>query len=65
LYRLEVFHAGQRAATASVLLDRASDVLAAIPGLLAEHKDCDRVVVYGGNVRLFAVDCAGNTLPMD
>jgi hypothetical protein len=28
--------------------------------LLEKHADCERVVVYCGGSRLFAVDCKGN-----
>jgi hypothetical protein len=41
----------------------ASEALALIPRILAEHHGCERVVVMMGTVRLFAVDCAGNTMP--
>lgn len=63
VYRLEVIHPDGR--IERVTISRASDVLDAIPGLLAQHTGCDRIIVYADAQRLFAVDCQGNQLPLD
>lgn len=59
---LQVFHASERNPTETLMKARASDVLAAIPELLAHHNSCDKVVVYAAGARLFSVDCKGNRL---
>ena len=61
MYSLLVYFADDAVAHATVPIARASDVLARIPELLAEHDGCEHVVVYFNDIRLFAVDCAGNT----
>ena len=63
MYTLQVFHAGSPTASETVVELTASDVMARIPLLLAQHSDCETVVVSLGETRLFAVDCAGNRLP--
>lgn len=63
MYLLSVHFPGEAAARLSVPVTRASDVLARIPDLLAEHPGCERVVVYFNGLRLFGVDRAGNRAP--
>ncbi|HEY8618062.1 hypothetical protein [Phenylobacterium sp.] len=62
MYRLRVIHPGAAFPTETVSLERAADVLTAIPELLARHADCDRVEVMANDSKLFAVDCKGNRL---
>lgn len=63
MYDLLVYHPGDPIARVTVKAARAADALALIPQLLAEHAECEYVVVMLGGVRLFAVDCAGSRLP--
>jgi hypothetical protein len=63
MYQLLVYFPEQRDAHAIVNAHNASDALALIPRILADHHGCERVVVIMGTVRLFAVDCAGNRTP--
>jgi hypothetical protein len=62
MYSLLVYFPEDVVAHATIPLTRASDVLARIPELLAEHAGCEHVVVYFNDIRLFAVDCSGNTI---
>jgi hypothetical protein len=63
MYQLLVYHAGDKRPSADVRVARAADVLSRIPELLAEHHGCEHIVVTFNEIRLFAVDCAGNRLP--
>lgn len=63
MYELQVYHPGDPIARVTVKAARAADAIALIPQLLAEHAECEHVVVMVGDVRLFAVDCAGNRRP--
>lgn len=63
MYELHVFYPGDAIARKTAKAGRAADALGLIPRLLAEHDGCEHIVVMGGGVRLFAVDCAGNRLP--
>ena len=60
-YTLQVFHAGKPAPSAIVHSARASEVLDLIPKLLAEHAGCSHIDVLSQHVKLFSVDCNGNT----
>lgn len=62
VYKLLVYHAGNRVPHATYSVARAADVLTRIPEVLAEHHTCERVVVTLDDTRLFAVDCAGNMI---
>jgi len=62
MYRLEVHHPGKLEPTASGRVFRAEAVLETIPTLLSAHPDCERIVVWSDHVRLFAVDCQGNSI---
>jgi hypothetical protein len=61
VYTLEVFYDGK--ADHAERLQSAADVLSRIPVLLEAHAGCEKIVVLINGVRLFAVDCKGNTLP--
>ncbi len=63
MYQLLVYFPGSEGARARINIDRGSDVVAMIPKLLAEHEGCEHIVVMLNDVRLFAIDCAGNRLP--
>ena len=63
MYQLQVFFAGDDFPQFMQHIASASVVLTAIHGLLAAHPGCEKVVVRLNGDRLFAVDCAGNTLP--
>lgn len=63
MYRLLVYHPGEPTPRATFSLARAADVLTRIPEVLAEHRTCEHVVVTFDEIRLFAIDCAGNRLP--
>jgi hypothetical protein len=63
VYKLLVYHAGENLPHATILVARAAEVLDRIPEVLAQHHTCEHVVVTHNDVRLFAVDCAGNRLP--
>ena len=57
-YRLEVI--GQDATVvASEMIDRGADVIARVQTLRLEHPECDRIDVYGGLSKLFAINCDG------
>lgn len=62
-FELRVFHAGEVAPRRVVRLANAAELVAAIPELLREHAECERVEVYAGTARLFSVDCHGNSKP--
>ena len=62
VYHLDVIHPGMPRPTARRSVDRAQAVLELIPELLGAHPDCDRIIVWIGLTRLFAVDCKGNRL---
>ena len=62
MYTLRVFYPGETAPHETVTLERAADVLTRIPRLLEGHGQCEKVVVFLGPTRLFAVDCSGNRL---
>jgi hypothetical protein len=63
VYLLEVYLPHESGPHHTERIRVASDALARIPALLHEHDGCERIVVYFGATRLFAVDCKGNTLP--
>ena len=63
MYSLEVYLPNERRPHHTEHIRVASEALARIPFLLQEHGSCERVVVLFDAVRLFAVDCKGNTLP--
>ncbi len=62
MYDLEVFYPGDRIARHTERVQAASDVLSVVPKLLGVHAGCERIEVMNDEVRLFAVDRAGNTL---
>jgi len=62
-YRLVVYFSGEKDARHEETLSLAKDVLHRIPVLLHMHDGCERIAVMAGAVKLFAVDCKGNTLP--
>ena len=55
MYRLEVFHPEHPSATEVISLRSAGEVLRAIPDLLSKHRDCMRLEVHLGVMRLFSV----------
>ncbi len=63
MYQLLVYYPEKPGVHATIVAERAAEVLDLIPKILAEHDGCERVVVTYDQVRLFAVDCAGNRLP--
>ena len=63
MYRLLVHYPQEDVARATVDVTTAADVLTHIPEILAEHEGCAHIEVMFNDVRLFAVDCAGNRLP--
>lgn len=63
MYKLMVYHPGDQVARAAIKVERAADVLAMIPQVLAEHHGCEHIVVFFDHARLFAVDCHGNRTP--
>jgi hypothetical protein len=63
VYRILVYHPGEKNPRVTLDAPRGSEALALIPQLLAEHSECERVVVMHDQTRLFAVDCKGNRLP--
>ena len=63
MYTLQVFYPGSDAPNESHRVSSSAEVLARIPELLQAHGGCDRIVVMGGNARLFSVDCKGNRVP--
>ena len=63
MYKLLVYHPGETVPHEVIVVAKAADVVARIPQVLADHGDCEHVVVTLDEVRLFAVDCAGNRLP--
>jgi hypothetical protein len=65
VYRLEVHFPDKSAADHVEHVPQGADALARIEALLAEHHGCERIVVFHGVTRLFAVDCKGNTLAAD
>jgi hypothetical protein len=60
VYYLKVFLPGDPIAVRTVEVKRASETLTRVPELLKEHDGCERIVVFLGPTRLFAVDCDGN-----
>lgn len=63
MYQLLVYYPDAATPHATLVVDKAADVLALLPQILAEHHGCLHVVVMLNEMRLFAVDCAGNRLP--
>jgi hypothetical protein len=61
MYHLSVYFPGDRAARATVHVERGLEVLGVIPNLLKEHPGCERVEVHLGATRLFLVDGEGKT----
>jgi hypothetical protein len=59
VYYLKVFFPGDPVAVQTVDVKRAPETLTRIPELLKEHDGCERIVVFLGATRLFAVDCHG------
>ncbi len=62
MFRLHVYYPGAQSPDAIHEAGRAGEVLDLIPRLLQQHPACQRVVVFNGYTRLFAVDCQGNDL---
>lgn len=56
LYQLKVME--REAVAESLTLDRAPDVVDAIPRLLAAHPSCSSIQVAAGGMHLFSVDGA-------
>ena len=63
MYRLLVVQAAASCPIETRELHRASEVLLAIPGLLASQPDCARIDVFLNTTKLFSVDSEGNRLP--
>jgi hypothetical protein len=63
MYRLLVYYPETKGSHLTVTAERSAEVLDLIPRLLSEHLGCEHIVVFMGETRLFAVDCAGNRLP--
>lgn len=63
LYALNVFFPGSDAPAHVERILSATEVLARISALLALHDGCERIVVSKENIRLFTVDCHGNSTP--
>ena len=63
MYTLQVFYSGAGSPAESHKVYSATEVLDRIPELLREHEGCKRIVVMGGNSRLFSVGCTGDRLP--
>lgn len=62
MYQLRVFHPDRPVAAETLRIVSAADVLRTLPRLLEEHAGCERIEVWGADVRLFSVDCDGNRL---
>ncbi len=62
MYQLLIYFPDSETARATIQVDKARDVLALIPKLLAEHEGCEHIVVLFNQTRLFAVDCHGNRI---
>ena len=63
MYELLVFYSDASSPAHRIIIERASDVLTAIPTLMEKHAGCERVEVLVAGRRLFSVDCHGNTTP--
>ena len=63
MYALHVFYPDEPSANHIEVVTTAALALSRIPMILKEHHGCERIVVFYGAARLFAVDCKGNTLP--
>lgn len=63
MYRLEIHYPGEGRHRDCVVLHRGAEVVAAVPGILARHAGCERIVVYAEQTRLFSVDRQGNREP--
>lgn len=61
-YTLQVFHHEEPSPTETVRVERAVEVMTAIPSLLEKHPDCSRIRVYAGYDHIFSVDCSGRTV---
>ena len=61
-YHIDVHYPGERMSRERCDLDSAQAVLDAIPTMLQAHSGCERLVVWVGPTRLFAVDCRGERL---
>ena len=61
MYTLLVYTEGGSTLVGRHEIRQAAEVLAAIPDIMKKHPGCERVEVYLAAVRLFSVDCAGNT----
>ncbi len=62
-YTLTVFAKGSALPIGSVSLPSATEAMAAIPKLLADHPGCERIRVQAGATYLFSVDCKGERIP--
>jgi hypothetical protein len=62
MYRIDVIYPDRAEARERFHVARASEILTAVSRLLAVHQGCDRLVVWVGATRLFAVDSKGNRL---
>lgn len=63
MYALEVYFPNEDSPRHVESTTSASEVLARVSTLMAEHDGCEKVVVYLGSTRLFSADCKGNTSP--
>jgi hypothetical protein len=63
MYQLLVFYPEQRVPHETIRTASAAETLDRITAILAEHHDCEKVVVMFDGDRLFSVDCSGNRLP--
>jgi hypothetical protein len=62
-YSVQVFYPGEATPRERHPIASSADVLAAIPKLLGQHGECEKLAVYNGPTFLFAVDCKGNRIP--
>ncbi len=63
MYTLQVFYPRTLTPEHVEELASAAEVLTRISALLQQHGRCEKVVVWMGPTRLFAVDCKGNRIP--
>lgn len=63
MYQLQVYHPRKAQPIETLTFAAASEVIDAIPTLLREHDGCERIIVSADGVRLFSVDCHGNSTP--
>ena len=63
VYRLLVCYHQEVLPRDVVSIERADAVLDRIPDVLAEHRDCEKLVVMLDGLRLFAIDSSGARLP--